>query len=67
MRFDPVQPAGLAGIVQTPLVLLLAFTCGAAAANLYYAQPLLHTIAGAFSVPTATVFCSLTLNPSSAN
>ncbi|MDB5956679.1 PAS domain-containing hybrid sensor histidine kinase/response regulator [Ramlibacter sp.] len=27
MRFDPVQPAGLAGIVHAPLVLLLAF-CG---------------------------------------
>jgi PAS domain S-box-containing protein len=25
LRFDPVTPAGLAGIVQTPLVLLLAF------------------------------------------
>jgi predicted MFS family arabinose efflux permease len=31
-------------------VLLLAFTCGAAVANLYYAQPLLHTIARALSV-----------------
>jgi predicted MFS family arabinose efflux permease len=31
-------------------VLLLATTCGAAAASLYYAQPLLHTIAHAFSV-----------------
>jgi predicted MFS family arabinose efflux permease len=32
------------------LVLLLAIACGAAVANNYYAQPLLHTIAGAFGV-----------------
>jgi len=32
------------------LVLLLAVTCGAAAANLYYAQPLLDTIGQAFGV-----------------
>jgi predicted MFS family arabinose efflux permease len=36
--------------ISRPLVLLLACTCGAAVANLYYAQPLLHTIAQAFSV-----------------
>jgi len=36
------------------LVLLLATTCGAAVANNYYAQPLLHTIANAFGVPDAT-------------
>jgi predicted MFS family arabinose efflux permease len=35
------------------LVLLLAVTCGAAAANLYYAQPLLHSVAGAFAVSNA--------------
>ncbi len=35
-------------------MLLLAFTCGAAVANLYYAQPLLHTIAGAFGVSQGT-------------
>jgi len=34
-------------------VLLLAVTCGAAVANNYYAQPLLHTIAMAFGVPYA--------------
>jgi predicted MFS family arabinose efflux permease len=38
-----------AGISRS-LVLLLAVACGAAVANLYYAQPLLHTIAGAFGV-----------------
>jgi predicted MFS family arabinose efflux permease len=36
------------------LVILLAATCGAAAANLYYAQPLLHTLSGVFSVSTGT-------------
>src|ERR1700749_407197 len=36
------------------MVLLLAFVGGAAAANLYYAQPLLHTIGGAFSVSEST-------------
>ncbi|MBV9603744.1 MAG: MFS transporter [Solirubrobacterales bacterium] len=36
--------------ISRPLVLLLATTAGAAVANLYYAQPLLHTIARAFSV-----------------
>lgn len=36
------------------LVLLLAAACGAAVANNYYAQPLLHTIATAFGVSEAT-------------
>jgi predicted MFS family arabinose efflux permease len=36
------------------LVLLLAIACGAAVANNYYAQPLLHTIATTFGVPVAT-------------
>jgi predicted MFS family arabinose efflux permease len=36
------------------LVLLLAVSCGASVANLYYAQPLLHTIARALSVPNST-------------
>jgi predicted MFS family arabinose efflux permease len=36
------------------LVLLLATTCGAAVANLYYAQPLLHTLSRAFGVSEST-------------
>jgi predicted MFS family arabinose efflux permease len=36
------------------MVLLLATACGAAVANNYYAQPLLHTIATAFGVSEAT-------------
>jgi predicted MFS family arabinose efflux permease len=43
------QPHEETGLSRT-CVLLLAFTCGAAVANLYYAQPLLHTIARALSV-----------------
>ncbi len=42
-------------------VLLLATTCGAAAASLYYAQPLLHTIAGAFSVSEGTAGLLVTI------
>jgi predicted MFS family arabinose efflux permease len=36
------------------MVLLLAVACGAAVANNYYAQPLLHTIATSFGVSEAT-------------
>lgn len=36
------------------LVLLLAVACGAAVANLYYAQPLLHTLSVAFGVRGGT-------------
>jgi predicted MFS family arabinose efflux permease len=35
-------------------VLLLALACGAAVANMYYAQPLLHTLAVAFGVSNGT-------------
>ncbi len=36
------------------LVLLLALACGAAVANLYYAQPLLHTISAGLGVSAGT-------------
>jgi predicted MFS family arabinose efflux permease len=39
--------------ISRRLVLLLALACGAAVANLYYAQPLLHTLALAFGVTGA--------------
>ncbi len=48
------QTAKLGAGISRPLVLLLAFTCGATVANLYYAQPLLHTIAHAFSVSNSS-------------
>jgi predicted MFS family arabinose efflux permease len=50
MREDAQLGAG----ISRACVLLLAVTCGAAVANLYYAQPLLHTIAESFSVSDAT-------------
>ena len=48
-----VQAEFGAGIPRA-IVLLLAATCGAAAANLYYAQPLLHTLSHVFSVSAGT-------------
>src|ERR1700733_5257093 len=35
-------------VLTNGLVLLLAAACGVSVANLYYAQPLLHSIAGTF-------------------
>jgi len=43
------------------LVVLLAFTTGAAVANMYYAQPLLHTLGHAFGVGTATTGLLVTI------
>ena len=42
-------------------MLLLAVSCGAAVANLYYAQPLLHTLASAFGVSSATAGLLITI------
>ncbi|MGO9961769.1 MAG: MFS transporter [Solirubrobacteraceae bacterium] len=50
----PRADAALGAGISRGLVLLLAITCGAAVANLYYAQPLLHTLAGAFGVAEGT-------------
>ena len=47
--------------ISRATVLLLATTCGAATASLYYAQPLLHTIAGAFSVSEGTAGLLVTI------
>jgi predicted MFS family arabinose efflux permease len=51
---DSAQPTAPQTSVSRRLVLLLAVTCGAAVANLYYAQPLLHTLAQTFSVSDST-------------
>ncbi len=53
------RPAAESGESQPPplprrLVLLMAATCGAAVANIYYAQPLLNTIAHDFAVSDGT-------------
>ena len=40
---------------QQVLIWLLAFACAALAANIYYIQPLLETIAHSFSVPESQV------------
>ncbi len=48
------RPAASADGITRPLVILLAVACGAAVANLYYAQPLLHTLAHAFGVADGT-------------
>ncbi|HEX3803938.1 MAG TPA: MFS transporter [Solirubrobacteraceae bacterium] len=47
--------------ISRGLVILLAFTTGAAVANMYYAQPLLHTLGHAFHVGTATTGLLVTI------
>lgn len=44
------------------LVLVLSAAAGLSAANLYYAQPLLHTIANAFEVGSGTAGLIVTLS-----
>ena len=61
MRARNAQSAELGAGVSRPMVLLLAVACGAAVANLYYAQPLLHTIAGAFGVSNGTAGLLVTI------
>jgi predicted MFS family arabinose efflux permease len=61
MRNRNAQSAELGAGISRPLVLLLAFTCGPAVANLYCAQPLLDTIAQAFSVSTSTAALLVTV------
>lgn len=51
----------LGGGISRGLVLLLAIACGATVANLYYAQPLLHTLAHAFSVSEGTAGLLITI------
>jgi len=52
----------LGGGASRGLVLLLAVGCGATVANLYYAQPLLHTLAHAFSVSQGTAGLLITIS-----
>src|ERR1700749_1097493 len=54
--------AELGGGISRGLVLLLALACGTAAANLYYAQPLLHTLGQAFGVSEGTAGLIITIS-----
>jgi predicted MFS family arabinose efflux permease len=54
----PAAPRG----TSRGLVVLLAVGCGLSAANLYYAQPLLHTIARSFGTTSATAGLVVTLS-----
>ncbi len=54
---DPESSAG----IGHRLVLLLAIACGAAAANLYYAQPLLQTLGRALGVSNGTAGLLITV------
>jgi predicted MFS family arabinose efflux permease len=58
----PGAQAELGGGVSRGLVLLLAVACGATVANLYYAQPLLNTLARAFSVSQGTAGLLITIS-----
>jgi predicted MFS family arabinose efflux permease len=59
---DRSAQAVLGGGASRGLVLLLAVGCGATVANLYYAQPLLHTLAHAFSVSQGTAGLLITIS-----
>jgi predicted MFS family arabinose efflux permease len=59
-RHSSERDEPVAGISRR-LVMLLAFTTGAAVANMYYAQPLLHTLGHAFAVGTATTGLLVTI------
>ena len=61
VRSAPVSSRADAGL-GGGMVLLLAFTAGAVVANIYYAQPLLHTLGQAFGVGTATTGLLVTLS-----
>lgn len=57
-----VPHAQLGAPIGRNLVLLLAIGCGAAAANLYYAQPLLHTLATGLGVSDSTAGLIITIS-----
>jgi predicted MFS family arabinose efflux permease len=59
---DSGAQAVLGGGISRGLVLLLAVSCGATVANLYYAQPLLNTLAHAFSVSEGTAGLLITIS-----
>jgi predicted MFS family arabinose efflux permease len=60
-KASPVGDAALGAGIGRSFVLLLAVATGAAVANLYYAQPLLRTLAHAFGVSDATAALLVTI------
>ncbi len=54
--------AGADGGLSRGMVLLLACTTGASVANMYYAQPLLHTLGRAFAVGAGTTGLLVTVS-----
>lgn len=60
-RTSSREREGSAAGISRRLVMLLAFATGAAVANMYYAQPLLHTLGRAFDVGTATTGLLVTI------
>jgi predicted MFS family arabinose efflux permease len=58
---DDPNAARLGAGISRGTVLMLALVTGAAAANLYYAQPLLDTLESAFSTSTATTGLVVTI------
>jgi hypothetical protein len=57
----PPTPPGQRPGISRRLVLLLAISTGAVVANLWYAQPLLHTLARAFRVSDGTAGLLITV------
>jgi predicted MFS family arabinose efflux permease len=47
--------------LNSPLIYVMAIAAGASVANLYYAQPLLHTLARSFSVSNGTAGSIITM------
>ncbi|QSI32115.1 MFS transporter [Variovorax sp. RKNM96] len=58
-RHAQARPA--APSISAPMALLFAVACGLAVANVYYAQPLLDTLAATFGIRPATVGIVITI------
>lgn len=55
------QARATAPTISAPMALLFAIACGLAVANVYYAQPLLDTLAATFGIRPATVGIVITI------
>ncbi|MGJ7605672.1 MFS transporter [Variovorax sp. LT1R20] len=55
------QARAIAPAISAPMALLFAVACGLAVANVYYAQPLLDTLAATFGIRPATVGIVITI------